>query len=68
LGAANIGTYVEQIDKATMLPLILPRAPNWNGYAHYGVNTRRGLKQAAKGDWATQVIAHWIGVGYCGNA
>jgi NADH:ubiquinone oxidoreductase subunit len=35
-----------------MLPAIVARPPNWNGYTHYGVNTKRGLKQAAKQDWA----------------
>lgn len=44
-----------QYDDSKAMPAIERRPPNWNGYTEYNVTTRRGLKQAAKFDWAKKV-------------
>jgi hypothetical protein len=49
-----------------MLPAILPRAPGFNAYTHFGVRTRRGVKAAAKLDWAARVLDYWVDNEYVG--
>ena len=62
-----VNKTVDLVDTSFMLPTIAPRTPNWDGYAHYHVQTRRGLKNAAKNDWADRVVAHWQAGGFLGQ-
>jgi hypothetical protein len=44
-----------------MLPDIKPRPPGFDPVTGFGkpLYTKRGQKQAAKEEWAKQVVAHW---------
>jgi len=48
----------------SILPIIEARDPNFNAYNHYKVSTKRGMKNAAKYDWATKVQTAFIVANY----
>lgn len=56
-------TYAKQLERAQnarekATPDIAARSKNWDGYAHFKVRTKRGIKVKAKEEWANKVVAH----------
>ncbi len=49
--------------KSDILPEIERRPKGFNAYDHYQVRTRRGVKHAAKKEWADRVVEHLVGKG-----
>lgn len=48
------------VNSNSLMPEIKPRQPGFNPYVHYGMSTRRGVKFAAKKEYADKIMELWF--------